>query len=327
MTIISTTDMRNEARAWVLRMADADVSPSDQSAFRHWYAATQENALAYESELDLYYALEPLRARFPRQRHATNPPLFQRRPVALGVGLALAASLLLFMLAPREPMGPWIPARTATLTEIHNITLPDGSLITLGAGTRIQMAFTRAERRVRLSPGEAYFSVAHDMRRPFLIETEGTVVRVVGTEFEVRAGDDDVRVTVTRGIVDVTEPARLTNALSSRVHRLTAGGQLSLHTTPIAVVARLTSAPIHPAAWREGFLVYEDASLAEVVADANRYSSTPIRIVSPELGQLRVTTAYRADQIDQILSIIQTTLPIDVQRRDHEISLVAKPSK
>jgi transmembrane sensor len=179
---------------------------------------------------------------------------------------------------------------------------------------------------MRLTSGEAYFVIAQDAARPFVVEAQGVLIRDIGTEFEVKATDAGVRVTVAEGIVDVTEPARVANLVTgARVHRLNAGEQLSLTPTALAVETLSTPAPARPAAWREGFLVYENATLAEVVADANRYSTTPIRIMDSELGALRVTTAYRTDQISQMLSIVGATMPIDVVRTERDVRLVAKP--
>jgi transmembrane sensor len=325
MTTSPSSDVRNQARAWVLRMADADAGPEDQSAFRDWYDAAHEHAAAYERELNFHYALGPLQARFadePRER----PRVRWSRPATAAAGTALAAGLALFLLAPSEPAPDWRPPVATQLAEVHEMTLPDGTIITLGPETRFQTAFSDSERRVRLTSGEAYFVIAQDEARPFVVEAQGALIRDIGTEFEVKTTDAGVRVTVAEGIVDITEPPRVANLIGgARVHRLIAGEQLSITSTALAVQTLSATAPARPAAWREGFLIYENATLAEVVADANRYSATPIRIMDPALGDLRVTTAYRTDQISQMLSIVGATMPIQVVRTDSEVRLEAHP--
>jgi transmembrane sensor len=79
-----------------------------------------------------------------------------------------------------------------------------------------------------------------------------------------------------------------------------------------------------PAAWRDGFLVYYDASLEEIVADANRYSETPIIIEDRDLRHLRVTASYPVEQTRRMLSGLERTLPLRVVwREDGSAHLVA----
>jgi transmembrane sensor len=322
MTSSPSSNPRIEARTWVLVMADAKVSAEDQAAFRRWYDASETNASAYERELDLHYALEPLRIRFAENR---APGARWRRPrLAAAAAIALAASIGLAVFVPQASNRDWQPSVATDRAEVREIELPDGSRITLGPQTQVEMAFTASERRVRLSSGEAYFAVAHDQARPFVVEAQGAVIRDIGTEFEVKSGAQGIRVTVAHGIVDVVEPTRLSNLAGARVHRLVAGQQVSLTPTALSVQTQAAPAPALPAAWREGFLIYENATLAEVVADANRYSPTPIVIDDPAIGRLRVTTAYRTDQIDQMLSIVGASLPVTVSRGSSEIRLSSK---
>lgn len=317
-----SSEQRTQARTWVLVMADPDVGAEDQIAFRSWYNASNANASAYERELDLHYAIEPMRARFAQDKSLRGAK-FGRVRFITTAGLALAAGIGLALLIPHEPVHQWRPPVATHLAEVRESQLPDGSRITLGPQSQFETAFTANERRVRLS-GEAYFSVAHDEARPFIVEAQGTLIRDVGTEFEIKSDADGVRVTVARGAVDVTEPARLANFAGERMHRLVAGQQVSLMPTALSVEAQTAPAPSEPAAWREGFLIYENATLAEVVADANRYSATPIVIVDPAIGQLRVTTAYRTDQIDQMLSIVGASMPVAVVRGHGEVRLAPK---
>ena len=69
-----------------------------------------------------------------------------------------------------------------------------------------------------------------------------------------------------------------------------------------------------PGAWRSGRLIYENARLAEVIADANRYYQPPILIASNDLGDIRVTTAFGTGQIDEMLSALEYTQPVVVDR-------------
>jgi transmembrane sensor len=311
-----------EARRWVLRLANGNAVQADKDAFDIWLAASPEHAPAYQCQLDLHYALSALQGEF------VHAPRFSRRNTMVkrgvwGAAFAAAAALALAVAMPRGSTHDWSPPVATHVAEVRDITLPDGSVVTLGADTHMQLAFTDAERRVQLSEGEAYFRVTRNETRPFLIETQRALVRVVGTEFEIKSSPERDRVTVARGIVEVTEPERLGNILSgAQTYRLTAGQEVSISSTATAPVS-MAQDP-RPAAWRDGFLVYYDASLEEIVADANRYSETPIIIEDRDLRHLRVTASYPVEQTRRMLSGLERTLPLRVVwREDGSAHLVA----
>ncbi len=323
-TNAATNEMRERARTWVVRLAEADPSPEDHAAFNTWLAAHPDHGEAYQRALRLYGGAGELKHAFAsgavhRTRRFSAP--------ALGVGLAgaaLAAAFALVVLTPREA-APLRPDHATQVAEVREIRLDDGSIVTLGAATTLEVVFSTSERRVRISDGEAYFQVAHSQNRPFLVEAHGTIVRVVGTEFEVKSTPDLVRVGVSSGVVDVNEPTRIARLLAQRTHRLTAGEEVVITRQPFQPIA-VVAAPRPPASWRDGFLVYDGASLAEVVADANRYSRAPIELSDQRLAGLRVTASYPVEQLDQMLASLDAGLPIDIERAaDGGVRLVPAP--
>jgi transmembrane sensor len=233
---------------------------------------------------------------------------FERRLAATTMAVALALG------------GWWMwPHRTdyeTSIAEIRDMALDDGSVVTLGARSALDVRFSKAERTVRLARGEAFFSVSHDSGRPFVVLAGDKRIRVVGTKFNVNFDGDHVRVSVLRGIVQVM-PAGDAGAYRTSKHAgsvtLVAGQQLlAMTSTPLGRPQPLGGA--QPDAWRTGRLTYQDASLAEIVADANRYYGHDIRIVSPSLMGERLTTSFRTTQIDQMLETLPASLPIEVKR-------------
>jgi transmembrane sensor len=79
-----------------------------------------------------------------------------------------------------------------------------------------------------------------------------------------------------------------------------------------------------PAAWRQGRLVYVDAPLKEIVADANRYSREPITIAGEDVANLRVSVTYPSDRIGEMLTALSRSLSLDVERRESGIVLRPK---
>jgi transmembrane sensor len=314
-----------EARRWVIRLSEPSVGARDHAEFDAWLAGAPERAEAYRSALKAYSAAGDLKDRFAAEmRSYKRAP--DRRPLWAGLGLAaaIAASLVVIVKPGVAPVSrPLRPDIATKIAEVRDVRLTDGTQVTLGAATALEVNFTARERRVTLGDGEAYFRVSHDPGRPFYVTARGTTVRVVGTQFEVKASSASVRVTVDRGVVQVAETPRYDLPIEpSGSRRLTAGEEVVvLPGAPIPLPVKSAGHPV--ASWREGFLDYDNAPLSEVVADANRYGRRAIQLGDPRLGDLRVTGSYPLNQLDQMLASLDAALPVDVDRQaDGSVRLV-----
>ena len=215
------------------------------------------------------------------------------------------------------------------VAEIRELPLSDGSVLTLGAKSELDVRFTETERTVRLDRGEAFFSVAHNAARPFVVIAGDMRIRVVGTQFNVAYDGRRARVTVLKGEVQVTTEG-------GKIARLFNGGEVS---TPVRLLANQRieaedSAPpgapetlqgTQVCSWCQGRLDYQDAPLSEIVADANRYYHGRIVIATPALGAERLTTSFGASQIDEMLDTLSGSLSATVERRaDGTVELARK---
>lgn len=312
--------IKGECREWLALIHSGDASEADRARFAAWLRADPRHQRAYDglhllwrdiSTLNQLKALEPVP---PRPAARATRRLLPLAAAATVAGLALA----LFLTQP-QPIPP--PAMTASvvqtqeyqtkLGEVRAIQLSDGSTITLGARSRIIVSFTDSERRVELERGEAYFDVAKNTARPFYVAAPGTAVRVVGTRFDIRVGDSHVRVAVDEGVV----------AVNNRTSALTRGQRIDV--MPDGEMTSVTQVDgSEVAAWREGRLVYDGATLADVVADLSRYRPN-VTLSSAEAGKLRVTAGLRVEQIDQFVDRLPDILPVRVIRTDDAITIDA----
>ena len=156
------------------------------------------------------------------------------------------------------------------LGERRDIELPDGSQLQLNGATRLGVRYSAGQRQVVLEAGEVMFSVAHDSARPFVVDTAQGRVTVTGTRFDVRPDRGHTRVAVEQGSVKV-------EGASGPSAQLTAG--LGAHIDPQGQV--VAPYPVDAAvvtAWRHGKLVFDNATLAEVVTEVSRYRSQPLRV-------------------------------------------------
>lgn len=186
----------------------------------------------------------------------------------------------------------------------YSLTLADGTQVWLNAASRLRF-FTSdrgRERRVWLE-GEAYFEVTHDARRPFIVESGGQSIRVLGTRFNINSyeGDRAIYTTLVEGSVAIApltggDAVTLEPGQQAEYSRRNGGA--------IAVKAVDTSLAT---AWMNGTFIFAHASVTEIMENLSRWYSFEFE-VSPLLDGLRFSGQFpRCENLDKILSIIAST--------------------
>lgn len=329
----SEETIKAAARDWLLRLSLESPTEHERARWAAWCAEDPRHAAAYRrvesiwQEAATLEELKPLAwlppARDPWWRRVRASVVF--RPVRWAASASLAATI--------TGIGLWFlltPAHYATgIAEVRDIHLPDGSEVTLGARSSLEVAFRRHERRVALTSGVAFFSVAKNASRPFIVGVGDKEVRVVGTKFEIRREPGDIRVSVVEGRVDVMQvtdrsggtntnggdvaPTLLTSIDTPEERILKAGQQVT--TTLVGAIPDPQVMPRgEPAAWRHGRLVYVDAPLKDIIADANRYSRVPIEIADEGIANIQVSVSYPSNRIEEMVSALSQSLSLDIER-------------
>ncbi len=254
--------------------------------------------------------------------------------------LAAAASLLLLVGAMYIVYAaPFAGTRYSTpVGGIQNVTLTDGSQVSLNTDTRIRVNFSAQERQIRLDRGEAFFDGAKDRKRPFVVYVGEKRVMAVGTKFSVRRNDDEVQVVVTEGRVKlVTVPipsttagdqlaARITDAaaegiLVPTVAFLDAGAIALTSNSEVLVRSDAEAEAEKLLSWRVGHVSFHNVPLAQAVAEFNRYNHTQIIIDDPAIGSVLVGGNFRSNNTHAFLDLLQSGFPITVEHRDDEVIL------
>jgi transmembrane sensor len=331
--------VETEASEWLVAMSDRTVSLKQRNQFEAWLRADPEHVRIYQVQKAAWSAVGDMRHLLDEMPEASISSLS-----TLGVRVfspraryfALAAVLLVALvgggfLAERLSLFSRPDGFETTTAQVKDVKLEDGTLVTLGASSRIQVSFNKKERRVVLTRGEAFFEVTRDTARPFYVAAGNTLVRVVGTKFDVHYGLEAVRVSVVEGRVEVMKSDEASVAAPTRKRRtlqvLTAGeAAVSEPSGRIATANNLNTEDL--GAWRQGRFVYVDAHLRDVIADINRYYDGNIEVADDKVGDLQLTTAFRADQIDRMLEVLERALPIEVTRTgEHRIVLSERAPK
>ena len=293
-----------EATAWYYRLQADDVSPEEQAAFAAWKAVGTAQAQAWDEVILLLGALQAPAAqlRAQQRRQWRKPARRTWRKVAQGV----AAALLLGLLLGHTPYVDRWRADYATATgESRSIQLEDGSQLQLNTDTAVQVTLARGERRVRLLRGEAWFDVARDPSRPFVVNAGEGWVRVVGTHFSVASDAGQTRVKVGQGRVEVNAGSGVGVFLGpGQAVEYAAGSLAALH-------------PFEPAtafAWRQRQLVFSQQPLAEVVAELNRYWPGQTVLLGEGLRQRKVSGVFEIDKPEAVLKALTHTLGLRAEQ-------------
>lgn len=291
-----------EAMDWLLKREAAPGDSALRIALEAWRAADPGHAAAFaraERAWRLAGEVPPAHAArwdgtsaqvaLPRGGAVPRHP--GRRRALRGVAaLGIAASLAL-LVAPepllREPLRRLAAEHATGTGELRRVVLADGSAIHLAPRSAITSRFTAAERRVALLQGEAFFEVARDPARPFLVEAAGAEIRVLGTAFDLNILDDRLELAVQHGQVRLTDPGHAPPLAAE----LGAGERISLSRAGPAL-RRDRLEPSAVAAWRDGPAFVQDATVAEVVAMLGRYHHAVFLLRDPGLAARRVTGLY-----------------------------------
>lgn len=209
---------------------------------------------------------------------------------------------------------------TTPVGGLQNLSLQDGSHITLNTDTRLRASVGAHERRVELIRGEAFFDVAKDVQRPFVVEAGDRRIVVVGTQFSVRREGEEVRVVVTEGKVRIEKTQGATGGRTD-APLLTAGAVVQASRTNMQVREEGGAHVEKLLSWRSGYVNFENVPLTEAVAEFNRYRESKILIEDPSIEALRIGGNFRSSSSEAFLAVLESGFAIDVQRRDGGIVL------
>jgi len=308
--------MNDAALDWVIRLRDPAFDGWD--AFEAWLSADPAHAEVYQrlavADRDIGDLLgsAPSLARAPAVAppKPVRPP-FTRRAWLGGAIAASVAGLIGFGLIDRQPA--LYPIETAPGMR-RTITLEDGSRIALNGGTRILIDRKQA-RHATLERGEALFDVVHDDSAPFRVAVGDATLVDLGTRFNVVREGEATAVQVAEGAV-VYNP-------DGEAVRLDAGRALRA----VDGEAHLQLADVAPAAvagWREGRLIYDGQTMAEVAADLARWSGQPVR-AAPQVAGRRFRGVLSLGDGEDIVRLAPL-LDVDI-RRDGRSWILAPRSR
>jgi transmembrane sensor len=293
----------DEAVAWFVRLQDEEATAADRESFAAWLARDPAHRAAWNEIDRIWRGLGDIPIGEPAREGAAAiapapPPA--RRARRLWRPLAAAAMILLAVTLARQllPTGLFADHRTA-LAERRTIPLPDGSVVELAPLSALDVDVRGERRHVRLLAGEAFFTVARDPARRFVVEAGDGRVEVLGTAFDMRIDGGSVAVAVAHNAVAVS-------AGRGAAVQLERGQAARYDEAGISPVSEIDPEAVAP--WRHDQLVFHDTPLSQVLAELGRYRRGHVQLIGRDLGARRITAVFDARQPDAAIATIARSL-------------------
>jgi len=308
-------EIADTAARWVARH-DRGLTPEEAVEFQRWLEADDRHRAEWRSLEGSWQALGGLpgcsrlveeASRLERETRRSRWPRSVKM-VALAAAAAVTLGLAAFM---AEMISRRATTESPTIVrvapDVRRHTLTDGSLAEARRDAIVVVDFSPSLRRVRLERGEAYFTVAHDTARAFVVEVGGVAVRAVGTAFFVRRDVSGIDVLVTEGRVRVGAP--LPSSLET-APILEAGSAARVDTdtgSPTIEKRAVNPSEIEQSlGWRSPSLEFSRAPLEEVLEAFREYAPHRVKLGDLALRRRTLTGRFQADNIEGFLRLAST---------------------
>ncbi|MCE0460809.1 FecR domain-containing protein [Pseudomonas uvaldensis] len=307
----------NEAADWLMRLSEGNVNDAERHAWERWRASSPAHSEAWaraELLLSKLQSLPPALA-MPALDRPGNP----ERRAAMG---KLAALLALAPLAwgswKLNEWQQWTADYRAPVGERRDLTLNDGTLVTLNTDTAIDVYFDSHQRLLLLRRGEILIQTAADpspVPRPFKVQTEQGRMQALGTRFSVREETGHTRLAVMEGAVRIE--------LKGLEEKVVSAGQSSGFTAfAIDAVKPVDKSAL---AWTRGMLMADNMRLADFIDELARYRNGVLRC-DPAIANLRISGAFPINDTRRTLNMLTQTYPINVTSRLGDYWLMLAPA-
>jgi transmembrane sensor len=308
-----------------------ELNAEEEKYFNHWLSQSPENERYYADfqwvwlnmphvealpmrDVNTETALEKVKAQ--AQKPAPKAKILQMK-----FWIQAAAAVLIVAMAAVHFFSRNTPFKPINFTTQENVTtssLGDGTVITLNNHSNVTILsdFTKKERRVRLQ-GEAFFKVAPNKEKPFVIEVSDLEVKVVGTAFNIeeRNVQNTINISVTEGKVELKckNQSEFLIANEQAVYDKTTGR-----------ITRLQQPLGNILAYKNHLFVFDALPLKAVILQLKNVYGVEIVLKNDQLGNCLLSARYDNLTIDRIADLIAETFSLRVERKDNQVTLDGK---
>lgn len=317
--IINESEILEQATQWVVEMNSGELSDARAEMLHEWLS---KSALHEEMLLEASDVWDETKNLVTENRIApsASKPSWMFSPsiaVAALLVVTLTGAFLSGVMNFSEGEQTIVNVRHETrIGEFRTITLSDSSRVTLNTNSKIAVAFDGQSdiRRIHLLQGEAYFELAKDPLRPFIVDVNKREVRAVGTAFNIRLDSGYIEVLVKEGIVEFADVPRAAK-MNSLPERLTAGQVLEIENGAKERSVLLSERVKMKLSWQTGRVIFQGDKLKDVISEVSRYTNTRFVFSDDKAESISVGGSFRIGNVEALLDSIKEGFDVNIEKR------------
>ena len=314
-----------------------ESSAEEQKAMTDWLSESEDNVGKYESLKKVWHGVEPGSADVVVDVNAAWEKLSERiseadikdeergkvfklNPLILRIAAVIVLGLALFGIFRSELFNKEIVVASTNNQLIQD--LPDGSKVSLNENSSISYSkdFDGDERKLELE-GEAFFEVKRDKSRPFVVSTGVGQVKVLGTSFNIDAGDDnEIRVEVVTGLVEVS----IANSTADSLRIQIPAGRTGIINGKSGRVFMEESNVRDDLFWLNKRIVFNKTPLPEVLKVLEKNYKVKFSGLTEDLEKCLLTARFKESNIEAILEVISLTFNLQFTTEGDTVKLIIK---
>ncbi|MBE9570820.1 MAG: FecR family protein [Proteobacteria bacterium] len=339
-----------QAAYWYAETRDKNFSQDDRQELQNWLAENPEHQTAFdeirqisvvvnelfpegspewEDALSRWVLTEKIPSSVTEGKYRKSTGRLIPFPRWQGIwkpAVAMAAMIVMVVLLRPVFMEMWsqhseiaVESFHTAIGESREVVLEDGSRMKLNTNSTVTTKFSRNQRLVQLSEGEAFFNVVGDIKRPFLVCALSGEVRVLGTAFNVRNRREKVSVDVARGRVQVRKLGRRESGPGGAVVLKANQGVSYKEWGNLGEVRASCTEEV--LAWQQDKLVFHSEPLSDVLKQVEDYYPVRLKLADSSLAGQCLTGTFENRSLEEILDSIQTAFDLKAVRQDGVIVL------
>lgn len=295
-----------QAVAWFVRLRADNVTRNDELSFMQWLEQAEEHRSTFYDVCAMWGDADFLKSLIDgAKKHAIAPKVRKKTYIKSRLSLALAAGLLLTIVLAGRLQILLNADYSSALGERKTVHLADGSTAILNTDSAIAVNMEGLQRSIELLKGEVFFDVKPDKDRPFIVQADQSTTRVLGTRFFVHRQEDGNEIKVLSGRVEVSEGRRWKDPVILKDQEA-----VSIRNAVLGLPQKLDSRL--STSWINGFLVYEDETLENVISHINRYRSGMVFYKDDSLRHLKINGRLTIRDTGDMLNVLQKTLALKI---------------
>jgi len=310
---MNQSDINNPSKLatkWFVQLSSGNASQKDYQAWQAWRESHPENEKAWQKIEQVTNQLKGFSTGLgiagTLRRLYDKPHVEGRRRVLKQLAVLMAVGSASYLTYKQQPWQGLVADYATGTGARRELALSDGTRLFMNTSTAVDIAYDAAQRTLTLLEGEVLIETGHEQGmayRPFKVKTQHGEVTALGTRFSVRDHGDFSQVSVFDGAVKVmpknSEGAAMT---------LQAGEAVNFS---IAAVAEKDVADYAAVSWTQGFIIVDQLTLAECVAELSRYRRGLLQC-DPNIANILVSGSFPTDT-DIALDILSRKFPIQIK--------------